>query len=58
MPLYLERPVAMVAVALARVLGSVRPSPHGFAWLPVVLVAELVLGAVREEPCAARRADR
>lgn len=49
-PLHLSRPVAMLVVALTAVLTPVLEHPDGFAWVPVVLVAKLVLGAVREEP--------
>jgi hypothetical protein len=49
-PQYLQRPVAMIAVAIAPVLAMVMSYPRGFVWLPVVLAAKLVLGAVREEP--------
>ncbi|ADD40126.1 hypothetical protein [Stackebrandtia nassauensis] len=49
-PLHLRRPAAMTAVALVPVVASVMPHPDGFGWLPAILVAKLVLGAVREEP--------
>lgn len=49
-PLHLARPVAMLLVATAAVVTPVMEHPAGFAWVPVVLVAKLVLGAVREEP--------
>lgn len=50
MPLYLRRPVALSAVALVAMVASVTPHPDGFGWLPTILIAKLVLGAVREEP--------
>lgn len=49
-PLHLARPMAMLLVALAAVVTPVLEHPAGFAWVPVVLVAKLVLGAIREEP--------
>lgn len=49
-PLYLARPVAMLLLALTAVLSPMVEHPPGFAWVPMVLVAKLVLGAVREEP--------
>lgn len=49
-PLHLARPVAMLLVTITAVLTPVLEHPAGFAWVPVVLVAKLVLGAVREEP--------
>lgn len=49
-PLYLRRPAALAFVAVVPMLAAIMHSPHGFAWLPAVLVAKLVLGAVREEP--------
>lgn len=49
-PLYLARPVAMLLVTLTAVVSPLLEHPAGFAWVPVVLVAKLVLGAVREEP--------
>lgn len=50
LPLYLRRPVALAFVALAPMAATVLVGPPGFAWLPAVLMAKLVLGAVREEP--------
>lgn len=51
-PPYLRRPVAML-LALAAMLASGMPAPEGWAWLPLVLTAKLVLAhAVREEPYA------
>ncbi|MBF6331733.1 hypothetical protein [Nocardia transvalensis] len=49
-PLYLRRPAAMATVAVAPVLAASMDNPQGFAWLPSILAAKLVLGAVREEP--------
>lgn len=49
-PLYLARPVALALVAVTPVAAMPLDAPHGFGWLPVVLVAKLVLGSVREEP--------
>ena len=49
-PLYLRRPVALMFVAATPMLATILDAPHGFAWLPAVLIAKLILGAVREEP--------
>lgn len=49
-PLYLRRPIALLFVATTPMLATIMSAPRGFAWLPAVLVAKLVLGAVREEP--------
>lgn len=49
-PQYLRRPAALLFVALAPVVATILTGPSGFAWLPAVLIAKLVLGAVREEP--------
>lgn len=49
-PLHLARPVAMLLLAVTAVTTPLMDHPAGFAWVPVVLVAKLVLGAVREEP--------
>lgn len=49
-PLHLARPVAMLLLVLTALLSPLLEHPAGFAWLPVILVAKLVLGAVREEP--------
>lgn len=48
--LYLARPSAMLLVALTAVVAPILEHPPGFAWAPVILIAKLVLGAVREEP--------
>lgn len=49
-PLHLARPAALLIVALAPVVSMTMAAPDGFGWLPVVLIAKLVLGSVREEP--------
>jgi len=55
-PLYLERPVALLACTLVAVAAPLVPSPYGFWWLPVVLVLKLALAhAVQEEPYRPRR---
>lgn len=57
-PLYLARPVAMLLLTLTAALTPALDHPAGFAWVPVVLVAKLVLGAVREEPYRPSRTGR
>ncbi|WP_210479574.1 hypothetical protein [Naasia sp. SYSU D00948] len=50
-PLYLQRPVALLACTLVAVTGPLVPAPYGFWWLPVILVLKLALAhAVQEEP--------
>ncbi len=49
-PLHLARPVAMLLLAVTAVATQALEHPAGFVWVPVVIVAKLVLGAVREEP--------
>lgn len=55
-PLYLQRPVALLACTLVAAAAPLVPSPYGFSWLPVVLVLKLALAhAVQEEPYRPRR---
>lgn len=49
-PLYLVRPAASIAIALTPLITVATPNPPGFAWLPAVMIAKLVLGGIREEP--------
>ncbi|NOI30413.1 hypothetical protein [Vibrio coralliilyticus] len=51
LPLYLHRPVALLAVMLSIILSDLLPSPIGLTWLAPVFIIKLVLShGVREEP--------
>ena len=50
-PLYLQRPVAMLLVMLSIIAASLLPSPTGLEWLAPLFIIKLVLShGVREEP--------
>ncbi|MEI8082540.1 MAG: hypothetical protein WCI74_11920 [Actinomycetes bacterium] len=50
-PLYLQRPTAMLLFVLVALLSTVFAAPAGWGWFPIVYFAKLVLAhAVREEP--------
>lgn len=51
LPLYLQRPVALLAVMLSIILSTLVPAPTGLEWLAPIFIIKLVLShGVREEP--------
>lgn len=50
-PLYLQRPTAMLIVILSIILAHLAPAPIGLEWLAPIFIIKLVLShGVREEP--------
>lgn len=50
-PLYLQRPVALMIVMLSIIVAQITPSPAGLEWLALIFMIKLVLShGVREEP--------
>ncbi|WP_367989183.1 hypothetical protein AB2S62_08590 [Vibrio sp. NTOU-M3] len=58
LPMYLHRPVALLAVMLSIMLSTFIPAPVGLEWLAPVFIIKLVLShGVREEPYRPTLAD-
>ncbi|WP_375748430.1 hypothetical protein [Vibrio sp. HN007] len=50
-PLYLQRPIALLIVMLSIILAQIMTSPEGLEWIAPIFIIKLVLShGVREEP--------